>query len=157
MTNPNKNSLEIKKQLNELCHDFVEERFLSIRNQIKEIQESLTSETKSSAGDKHETGRAMLQLEREKAGHQLAEIEKLKESMSKIDVTKNSKTVGLGSVVFTYQANYFLAISAGKVEVEAQSFFAISPNTPIGLLLMGKSLGDEVVFRDQKIKILNVI
>lgn len=156
MTNPKKNSLEIKQRLYKLCNDFVEERFLNIQNQIKEIQESLTSETKSSAGDKHETGRAMLQLEREKAGHQLVEIEKLKESLSKIDTTVTYSTAGLGSLVYTSQANYFIAISAGQLEVESQSFFAISPYTPIGLLLMGKALGDEVVFREQNFLITSI-
>jgi transcription elongation GreA/GreB family factor len=157
MINPKKNSLEIKQRLFEMCHDFVEERFLNVQNQIKEIQESLTSETKSSAGDKHETGRAMLQLEREKAGHQLAEIEKLKENLSKVDAKVTSSIVGLGSVVLTSQANYFIAISAGQLEVDSQSFFAISPNTPIGLLLMGKAVGDEVVFREQNFLINSIV
>jgi transcription elongation GreA/GreB family factor len=157
MINPKKNSLEIKQRLFEMCHDFVEERFLNVQNQIKEIQESLTSETKSSAGDKHETGRAMLQLEREKAGHQLAEIEKLKENLSKVDAKVTSSIVGLGSVVLTSQANYFIAISAGQLEVDSQSFFAISPNTPIGLLMMGKVVGDEVVFREQNFLINSIV
>ena len=142
--------MELKKQLYNLCHDFVENRRRIVQNTINEIQESLTSETKSSAGDKHETGRAMLQLEREKAGHQLSEIEKLTESLSKIDTTFTSKTVGLGSVVYTTQANYFIAISAGEIEFDGRKFFAISPYTPIALKLMGKSVDDLVVFREQK-------
>ena len=144
-----KDRLELKQQLYTKCVDFVEERFLNIQSQIKQIQESLTSETKSSAGDKHETGRAMLQLEREKAGQQLAEVEKLRETLSKIVVTKSSETISLGSVVFTTKANYFIAISAGQMVVGADQFFAISPNTPIGLLLMGKTVVDEIVFREQ--------
>ena len=143
-------NLKLKQQLYKQCVDFVENRLSNIQNQIKEIQESLTSETKSSAGDKHETGRAMLQLEREKAGQQLAEVEKLKEALSKIDVEKASKTIGLGSVVFTTKANYFMAISAGQLNVNSELFFAISPNTPIGLLLKGKTINDQVMFREQK-------
>ena len=152
-----KNNLELKQQLYIQCVDFVEERLSNIQNQIKEIQESLTSETKSSAGDKHETGRAMLHLEREKAGQQLAEVEKLKEALSKIDVEKLSKTIGLGSVVFTTKVNYFVAISAGQLEVWPDSFFAISPNTPIGLLLMGKLKADEINFREQHFLIKEVL
>lgn len=144
-----KSDLHLKQQLYSQCVDFVEERHSKIQNQIREIQEALTSETKSSAGDKHETGRAMLQLEREKVGEQLAEIEKVKENLSKIDVTKSSASIGLGSVVFTSNANYFIAISAGQLNVSSELFYAISPNTPIGLLLSGKNIGDEVVFRDQ--------
>lgn len=140
---------ELKQQLYNKCVDFVKERFSNIQNQIKGIQESLTSETKSSAGDKHETGRAMLQLEREKAGFQLAEVEKLEEVLSKIDVEKTSQIIGLGSVVFTTKANYFMAISVGQLKVGSDNFFAISPNTPIGLLLMGKMVNDKVTFREQ--------
>ncbi len=153
MTKNLKNKLLIKQALYAQCLRFIEDRYLKIQNQINQIQESLTSETKSSAGDKHETGRAMLQLEREKAGHQLAEIEKLKASLSRIDVTKFSEILGLGSIVLTSNANYFISISAGQMQVGVQSFFAISPDTPIGLLLMGKSIGDVVVFRDTKFTI----
>jgi transcription elongation GreA/GreB family factor len=144
-----KSDLHLKQQLYDQCVDFVEKRHLKIQNNIEEIQEALTSETKSSAGDKHETGRAMLQLEREKVGQQLAEIEKVKENLSKINVVKFSDSIGLGSVVFTSSANYFIAISAGQIEVDGINFFAISPNTPIGLLLMGKNVGKEIFFRDQ--------
>ncbi len=151
-----KNDPHIKQHLYAQCVNFVEDRYSKIQIQINEIQESLTSETKSSAGDKHETGRAMLQLEREKVGQQLAEVEILKEALSKIDVTKPSEIVGLGSVVMTSNANYYLAISAGQMTANSQSFFAISPNTPMGLLLMGKRIGDVVVFRDSKFVIENI-
>lgn len=150
------NDLKLKQRLYEQCVNFVEDRISKIQNQINGIQESLMSETKSSAGDKHETGRAMLQLEREKAGQQLAEVEKLKEALSKIDVDKTSDIIGLGSVVVTKKANYFIAVSAGQLEVESDKFFAISPNTPIGLLLIGKKADDEIVFREQRFVIETV-
>ena len=150
MINPKKNKLDLKQKLYQLCCDFVENRRNIVQTTINEIQESLTSETKSSAGDKHETGRAMLQLEREKAGRQLAEIEKLAENLSKVNPDSASIIVGLGSVVYTTQANYFIAISAGQFEVDGIKFFAIAPNTPIGMLLMGKKVGDELNFRDTK-------
>lgn len=152
-----KPSLEIKQQLFNKCLDAIDSRFLTIQNTINEIQESLTSETKSSAGDKHETGRAMLQLEREKAGNQLSEINKTKVALSKIDVSKSSEKVGLGSVVFTTQAHYFIAISAGELTIDHQKFYAISPNTPIGQLLMGKTIGDSVSFRVQNFQIEAVL
>ena len=149
--------LETKQILYAQCVDFVENRSNTIQNTISEIQESLTSETKSSAGDKHETGRAMLQLEREKAGNQLAEIQKIKENLSKISISKTSEVIGLGSVVYTNKSNYFIAISAGEIKVENELFYAISSNTPIGQLLLGKTIGDEVLFREQRFKIVNVL
>ncbi|WP_067145417.1 3-oxoacyl-ACP synthase [Pseudotamlana agarivorans] len=149
-------SAKIKEALYRLCCDFIDDRFKTIQKTISEIQDSLTSETKSSAGDKHETGRAMLQLEREKAGNQWSEIQKTKEILDKVNVGKVSKQIGLGSVVYTSQANYFIAISAGVLKVEQEHFYAISSNTPIGQLLMGHSVNDVITFRDQNFTITGV-
>lgn len=147
----------LKQELFIQCQAFVDSRLKAIQKTIGEIQESLTSETKSSAGDKHETGRAMLQLEREKAGHQLSEIEKLNQLLSKIDVAKSSEIIGLGSLIFTTQANYFIIISAGELKADEQSFYAISANTPIAKLLLAKRKGDQIEFRDQKFEIIELI
>jgi len=61
------NSQEIKNILFKKCTAFITDREQTVTQIIKSNQQGLQSETKSSAGDKHETGRAMLQLEMEKA------------------------------------------------------------------------------------------
>ena len=147
----------IKTQLLQLCTTSLDTRLQSVLAVIEDIKQSLQSETKSSAGDKHETGRAMLQLEREKAGHQLAEIEKTKQILSKINTESTYKKIGLGSVVYTTTSNYFISISAGELIVEDDTFYAISANTPIGQLLLGKSVGDVINFRNLEFKITKVL
>lgn len=149
--------MNIKQELYNQCFECIEKRFQTIQNTIHEIQESLTTETKSSAGDKHETGRAMLQLEREKAGNQLAEIQKTKEILFKIDISKSSEVIGLGSVVYTSKSNYFIAISAGELCLNEATFYAISPSTPIGKLLIGKSGGSTIKFRNEVFKIEKIL
>jgi hypothetical protein len=148
--------ISVKEELYNTCAEFVENRLLKIQSTISDIQTSLLSETKSSAGDKHETGRAMLQLEREKAGQQLAEIQNIKAQFSRIDIERSSDIVGLGSLVFTKKRNFFIAISAGGLIVNKEVFYAISPKTPIGQLLMGKSVGAQISFREQSFVIEKV-
>lgn len=148
---------KLKQLLFDKCLDYVETRWSTIQSSIEELQESLTTETKSSAGDKHETGRAMLQLEREKAGQQLAEIENVKNALAQINIKKVSETVILGSLVYTSQFNYFIAISAGLLKVDSETFYAISPQTPMGQLLLGKCVGDRVDFRKQIIVVEEII
>lgn len=142
--------MNIKEDLYNTCEVFIDNRLKTVQHTIDDIQKSLTSETKSSAGDKHETGRAMLQLEREKAGNQLAEIQKIKETLAKIGTTKTSDIVNLGSVVYTSNLNYFISISAGELKAGNETFYAISPSTPIGQLLLGKTVGDSISFRNQE-------
>ena len=132
-------------------------RLSAVHNTIRDIEKSLTTETKSSAGDKHETGRAMLQLEREKAGNQLVEINKVKEMLFRIDIEKPSNIIGLGSLVCTTQANYFIAISAGELKIENQTFYAISAATPIAKLLLGKEKRERISFRSSTFVITEVL
>ena len=142
--------MNIKEDLYNTCEVFIDNRLKTVQHTIKDIQKSLTSETKSSAGDKHETGRAMLQLEREKAGNQLAEIQKIKETLAKIGTTKTSDIVNLGSVVYTSNLNYFILISEWELKAGNESFYAIYTCTPIGNLLLGKTVGDSISFRNQE-------
>ena len=150
-------TLELKRHLKESCQQHIDQRLLRIKKTILDIQESLTSETKSTAGDKHETGRAMLQLEREKAGAQLSEVEKLQAAVSKVDTSYNYNRVSLGSVVRCNNANYYICISAGAIICNSETFFAIAPSTPIGKLILGKSKNDVIHFKDKQIVIKEIL
>ena len=145
---------EIKEQLYNACIAFVQKRADTVQHIISSNQKALSSETKSSAGDKHETGRAMLQLEMEKASQQLKGIHEMKSALSKINLN-SSDQVKLGSLIITNIANYFLAISAGEIKLENQIYYAISPSSPIGKLLLGKRVGDVILF-NKEINILEI-
>lgn len=149
--------MSIKEALYNSCLEIVNERQAKIQHTFSGIQEAMFSETKSSAGDKHETGRAMLQLEREKLGKQLAEIQKVKEILFKVDPTSEASQGCLGSVVYTTQANYFISVSVGEVSASNSTFYAIATNTPIGKLLLGKKVGDTITFRTQSFVIEKIV
>ena len=142
--------MTLKEKLISKCNDFALERKSLIDTQTEEIKEALFEEIKSTVGDKHETGRAMLQMEREKVGNLFKEVEEMFKTLRKVDISLPSSIVHLGSIVFTSKANYFIAISAGQIKIGNEEFYAISSSTPIGKILMSKAVGDEVVFRDQK-------
>ena len=149
--------MKIKEELYNQCQSFVNNRLQTIQDIITSNQKALQSETKSSAGDKHETGRAMLQLEMEKAGQQLIGITQMKETLAKIDVSKSSKTASLGNIIKTEKANYFLSISAGQLTVADTNYFAISPSSPIGKLLLGKQEKETITFNGTTITIKEVV
>lgn len=136
-----KSNPDIKSELYKACEDFVLQKQHNIVSIIASHKNSLASETKSSAGDKHETGRAMLQLEMEKAGQQLAEVHKMKATLERINLQNNSEKAALGSIIRTQQFNYFLAISIGKVLVDSVEYFVVSTNSPIGKQLLGIEKG----------------
>ena len=148
--------VELKAVLIDKCKVFVSERMKTIMEIISSNQEGLQSETKSSAGDKHETGRAMLQLEMEKAALQLESVNRMKETLDKINFRSTSAISKLGSLVITSSGNYFLAISLGKIEMDNDVYYAVSLSSPIGKNLFGTKQGDEINFNGRQIKILNI-
>jgi hypothetical protein len=146
----------IKEELFLKCKKFVDDKFQTIETIMKSNQAALLSETKSSAGDKHETGRAMLQLEMEKASLQLDALNEMKETLDKINFSSNSDISKLGSLVITSSANYFLAISLGKIKLGNDVYYSVSLSSPIGKNLFGSKEGDNIYFNGKQIKVLNI-
>lgn len=143
--------LNIKQQLLKACFHFVENKHATISKSIASNKNDLFSETKSSAGDKHETGRAMIQLEMEKAGQQLAEVNLMQEVLNKIIIENTLNVVCLGSLIKTTKGTYFLAISVGIVAVEQQDYFVVSAKSPIGKQLLGSKINEIIPFNQAKI------
>jgi transcription elongation GreA/GreB family factor len=144
---------QLKEALYNYCKEFVNSKLETIEKTIKSNQADLASETKSSAGDKHETGRAMLQLEMEKAGQQLKGVTEMKLVLERIKLQETSGACKMGSIVKTNTINYFLAISAGKIVVENEIYYAVSSKSPIGQLLIGKKKNDTLQFNGNQYNI----
>ena len=145
-----------KEELYKQCNIYLQKRENTVTTIITSHQKALGSETKSSAGDKHETGRAMLQLEMEKAGQQLHSIAQMKETMARVDITKKSELACLGSLITTNKHRYFLSISAGEIKIGSQNCYAISVSSPIGRQLLGKQKGQQLTFNGNTIEIIGI-
>jgi hypothetical protein len=147
----------IKEKLYNSCKTFVSDRIESIQLAINDAQSAANNETKSTAGDKHDTSRAMMQLEVEQKSKQLGEAKKLQEVLSKFGPESGTGIAGLGSLVKTTAANYYISISAGKLEIDGEMLFAISAASPIGQQLINKTKGDSFQFNGKNIDILEVL
>jgi hypothetical protein len=91
----------LKKELHNLCINYVQKRIDTVEQAIKATQQAANEETKSSAGDKYETGRAMMQQETDRNQAQLNEANKLMVALNQINSYTTSKTVEAGSLVIT--------------------------------------------------------
>ena len=145
-----------KKSLYQLCLQFVEQRISHAQVALDSATEAGNSEDKSSAGDKHETGRAMAQIDQENARKQLHEARELKNALMKIIQDVSSAKVIAGSLVVTDKNSFYVAVAAGKMEVEGTTVFVLSPVSPIGQKLLGLSAGEQMEFNGQVYKIKEV-
>jgi transcription elongation GreA/GreB family factor len=147
---------QLKAQLYAHCLAYADIRIHAIEKTMQDAQESANSETKSSMGDKYETTRSMMQLDKVMNTKQLLEANKLKNDLLKIDIDKVHTSAQAGCLIITSQANYFIAIGAGKFSIEGNDYFVISSTSPIGTLLINRKIGDEIVFNTQKITIAQI-
>ncbi len=150
------NYLEIKKALHLHCLSAVQERIQNAKNAMNEAQAAANQEGKSSAGDKYETGRAMMQIERDKNAQQLAQVLKLHQILKQINPSQRTDYVQLGSLVLTNQGAFLVAVSLGKLTHENQTYFAISLATPLGRQLHERKVGEGFVFNQQKYEIFEI-
>jgi len=146
----------LKSTLYKYCLDYVLERITRLKTEIKKTQSSANEETKSSAGDKYETGREMMQQETNRNLAQLNEANKLMVALNLVGFKSTSAKIETGSVVKTNNGDFYVAISAGTLQLEGKSYFAISPASPIGLKLKGLQAGDSFILHGKNYQILGV-
>ncbi|MFM7234670.1 MAG: GreA/GreB family elongation factor [Flavobacteriales bacterium] len=145
-----------KTNLLQHCLKQIEETIRDINNQIQELVTDAANDSKSTAGDKHETGRAMMQLAREQLGKQLQEAEFKRNQLMRMDVTERHTRVTEGSIISTNENTLFLAAPIGKIQFNGADVFVISTQSPLGKILLGKAEGETVTFNQRNITILQV-
>lgn len=143
----------IKEQLYKQCLQYVEECINTAQLAIDDARASANDDTKSSAGDKFETGREMMQQEINRNRIQLEEAKKMKFVLAQIESYQATEIVHAGSLVITNLGKFYISISCGQIEVDGDNYFAISGLSPIGLKLMGHRVGDEFEFNGKALKI----
>ena len=148
--------LDTKRKLLLAAQQIVETKIQTAQSSVSSAQESKLNETKSSAGDKFETGRAMMQVEQEKAEMRLSQANHLMAVLQNLKLEQEYTQAALGSLVVTDQLTYFLSIGIGKLEIEDKIYYAISELSPIGQLLIGKKVGESFQFRDKVITLTSI-
>ena len=152
--------MHTRKELKSLVyHKILEEldrKIEVIRGAIASAKEARNNDTKSSAGDKFETGREMMQIEIEKNEVLLNQTAKLRKELVRIDISQEFNKVAFGSLVVTDKGTYFISIGIGKIQIDDQICYVISLASPIGGLLKDKAVGDEVQFQDKTFTIKEI-
>jgi len=147
---------KLKEELIQYCIDFIEEQINHVQTAINSAKESAQGENKSSAGDKHETGKSIMQLEQENNAQHLNKMLNLKRVIPLLKNYEKSSNASIGSLVATSQGLYYLALGIGIVDISKEKVFVISPTSPIGKVLQGKTIGDQVKFNGKSFLIKEI-
>lgn len=128
-----------------------------IQNFEKLIAETRASnnDTKSSMGDKYETGREMLQQEINNLQVQLNEVLKQQDFLKTI-IIKASDKAEKGAIVKTERGLFFISVSLGELSFEHQKIICISPESPLAKAMNGKQKGEVFSLNNMSQKIVDI-
>ncbi|SEO02832.1 hypothetical protein SAMN05216436_12919 [bacterium A37T11] len=146
----------MKKALWDACMVYVQARINTAWQAISSANDASTDDTKSSAGDKYETTREMMQQEIARNQQLLQNALQMQQLLHQLDIGQTQGYIRPGSLVKTNRGQFFVAVSAGQLEVGGQSCYAISAASPIGRLLLGKTLFDRFTFNHLEYEVLAI-
>ncbi|KFF03782.1 hypothetical protein [Chryseobacterium luteum] len=129
-----------KQELLNIIKTKLTEKIQSFENLIAETRAS-SNDTKSSMGDKYETGREMLQQEINNLQRQLNESLNQQSVIQKIS-TEPSDKVQNGSLVKTDKGLFYIAVSVGEIISENRKVMTVSAESPLVKAMSGKKEGD---------------
>lgn len=149
--------MTLKESIHQDLRKKLKFRIDEIQNILEDLHLSGSRDAKSSAGDKHETGVAMAQLEQEKLRYQIHEFQKMQDIVQKINPSKTNSKINLGSLVETDKGWFYISVGLGSLTFKEQVIFAINPEAPFGKALIEKEKGDSIHFNGVESEIIQVL
>jgi hypothetical protein len=138
---------DFKERVFEQCLHKVDELIASYNKNLRDLNDSAANETKSTAGDKHETALAMLQIEQKNIKARLEEATNRRRLLERFKLLPSSARSTNGSLIKTSQGYFLLTVALGKLEVEGKTVIALSAASPLGTRLSGLQAKDSFQFR----------
>ena len=145
-----------KKAIIDKCLEIQGAKLTKLKSLVQTLNESALNESKSTAGDKHDTFRAQTQNEQEMYVKQLSQAQMELNTLIKISQKKRNTKGELGALISTSKGIYLLSIGLGIINIESENIMVISPISPIGKLILNKKSGDKILFRGEEIFIENI-
>lgn len=134
----------LKKKIHQSCLIMLQEKIQQTELEMHELVSGASNDSKSTAGDKHETARAMMQREQENLGKQLNDLRQQKTTFERIPTETNLNFVSQGSLIKTSRGYFYLALALGKIHIDELDIFVLSSHSPLGQKLLGCKKQDSV-------------
>jgi hypothetical protein len=146
--------IKLKTKIIESCKQHHLETIKNLTREMDEHQQMANDY--GAPRDRYDAFRSQMLRRRDIFAEQLQKANQEITALEMIKPEEIKKTVEFGAVVITNQQKLFVAISLGKVVVDKETYFAISPNVPLFQALKGLNPGDKAVFNNNTIQIMDV-
>ena len=146
----------MKKRVVDFITILIKDKTQLLKFELDSINKEKNNLKKSSAGDKFEISRVLMQTEYDKIHNQLLILKNQLRAIKSISLSDKKKKVGVGSFIKTNKSFYFISIGLGKQIIDNNAINIISLSSPIGKLLNNKKKGDKIVFNNKEELIENI-
>ena len=112
---------------------------------LSSLQEALASEAKSTAGDKHETGRAMIHQEMRQVNDTLQRSHSALRELTRMQKSSEVPSrIATGVLVETTGPWVLMGLPLGKLDLGGTVVLGVSAEAPLAQAWLGAEPGDEV-------------
>lgn len=133
-----------KQTIKDAAMQWVQNNIFQAEAGLAQLREAMAAETKSSAGDKYETARSMMQIETGKLTAQLQLQKQFLATLQNQPDARLHQVVEAGAVVQLANMKVFVSVPIGAIQVNGSPVHCISPMSPLAQAMMGKKAGDTV-------------
>lgn len=146
--------MELKKRLLEVCIARQQKTAAELQHEVDETLR--LSNEYGAPKDRYDPFRTKLMNQNNLFAQQLSQANTLLVTLQKIPLDKEITTVEFGAIVITNKQKIFVSVGLGKIMLDGEAYYAVSPKVPIFGAIRGKKAGDTFTFNGQTLEIKEV-
>lgn len=144
----------LKTKIIEVCKQLNSETIRNLTREMDECQQ--LANDYGPPKDRYDAFRSQMLRRRDVFAEQLQKANQELFSLDIIQTDKLKSKAEMGAVIITNLQKLFVSVSLGKITVDNETYYAISPNVPLFQVLKGLKAGDTAVFNNKTIQIVDV-
>jgi len=145
---------ELKSVLLQKCIDQQLQGINDLQQQMDDAQQQ--SNDYGQPKDRYDAFKTKLLRQKDMFAQQQAKGKIVLSTLKQIPLEQTYSEVKFGAVVITNKQKIFVSAGMGKIEVDGEIYFAISPLVPIFIALKGLKEGESAIFNGMEIQIKEV-
>ncbi len=146
--------ISIKKRLLEKSIEIKEESKAHSLSAMADAQKAANEY--GPARDRYDSFRTQVMRKRDMLAQQLAVVEEELRFLHQINLDKPSTKIESGAMVVLDKQTIFILLGIGKIEMDGNDYYVISPVVPLATAMKELKAGDSFKFRGKSMKILEV-
>lgn len=154
---PKKSNMRLKEIKEKLTAKCIEQQTEVIRQLEQEIAEAQKmANDYGQPKDRYDAFRTKLMRQIELYAGQLDKANMVLNTFQILPSNKVLTKVEFGALVITNKQKLFISAGLGKIELDGEIYYAISPQVPIFNALKGKQAGDRIEFNGTSLEIIEI-